>query len=104
MGKVCLPEMRHYKYSHRLSTGVIAAGGTLGILIPPSTAFVIYGLLTEQSIGRLLLAGILPGLLLTAIFMITSRSGCVSVRNTVPPGRASAGANAEQAWCAPARC
>ena len=65
MGKVCLPEMRRYNYSHRLSTGVIAAGGTLGILIPPSTAFVIYGLLTEQSIGKLLLAGILPGLLLT---------------------------------------
>jgi tripartite ATP-independent transporter DctM subunit len=71
MGKVCLPEMRRYDYSHRLSTGVIAAGGTLGILIPPSTAFVIYGLLTEQSIGRLLLAGILPGLLLTGIFMGT---------------------------------
>jgi tripartite ATP-independent transporter DctM subunit len=71
MGKVCLPEMRRYAYSHRLATGVIAAGGTLGILIPPSTAFVIYGLLTEQSIGRLLLAGILPGLLLTAIFMST---------------------------------
>jgi tripartite ATP-independent transporter DctM subunit len=71
MGKVCLPEMRRYNYSHRLATGVIAAGGTLGILIPPSTAFVIYGLLTEQSIGRLLLAGILPGLLLTAIFMTT---------------------------------
>jgi tripartite ATP-independent transporter DctM subunit len=71
MGKVCLPEMRRYNYSHRLATGVIAAGGTLGILIPPSTAFVIYGLLTEQSIGRLLLAGILPGLLLTAIFMVT---------------------------------
>jgi tripartite ATP-independent transporter DctM subunit len=71
MGKVCLPEMRRYDYSHRLATGVIAAGGTLGILIPPSTAFVIYGLLTEQSIGRLLLAGILPGLLLTAIFMTT---------------------------------
>jgi tripartite ATP-independent transporter DctM subunit len=71
MGKVCLPEMRRYKYSHALSTGVIAAGGTLGILIPPSTAFVIYGLLTEQSIGRLLLAGILPGLLLTALFMAT---------------------------------
>ena len=51
MGKVCLPEMRRYNYSHRLATGVIAAGGTLGILIPPSTAFVIYGLLTEQSIG-----------------------------------------------------
>jgi tripartite ATP-independent transporter DctM subunit len=71
MGKVCLPEMRRYNYSHRLSTGVIAAGGTLGILIPPSTAFVVYGLLTEQSIGKLLLAGILPGLLLTAIFMAT---------------------------------
>jgi tripartite ATP-independent transporter DctM subunit len=71
MGKVCLPEMRRYNYDHRLATGTIAAGGTLGILIPPSTAFVLYGLLTEQSIGRLLLAGILPGLLLTAIFMIT---------------------------------
>jgi tripartite ATP-independent transporter DctM subunit len=71
MGKVCLPEMRRYNYAHRLATGVIAAGGTLGILIPPSTAFVIYGLLTEQSIGKLLLAGILPGLLLTAIFMVT---------------------------------
>ena len=71
MGKVCLPEMRRYNYDHRLSTGTIAAGGTLGILIPPSTAFVIYGLLTEQSIGKLLLAGILPGLLLTGIFMIT---------------------------------
>ena len=71
MGKVCLPEMRRYNYSHRLATGVIAAGGTLGILIPPSTAFVIYGLLTEQSIGKLLLAGILPGLLLTGLFMLT---------------------------------
>jgi tripartite ATP-independent transporter DctM subunit len=71
MGKVCLPEMRRYNYSHRLSTGVIAAGGTLGILIPPSTAFVLYGLLTEQSIGRLLLAGILPGLLLSSLFVVT---------------------------------
>ena len=71
MGKVCLPEMRRYKYDARLATGTVAAGGTLGILIPPSTAFVIYGLLTEQSIGRLLLAGILPGILLTVIFMIT---------------------------------
>lgn len=71
MGRVCLPEMRRYKYDHRLATGTIAAGGTLGILIPPSTAFVIYGILTEQSIGRLLLAGILPGLLLTVLFMAT---------------------------------
>ena len=71
MGRVCLPEMRRYNYNHRLATGTIAAGGTLGILIPPSTAFVIYGILTEQSIGRLLLAGILPGLLLTIMFMAT---------------------------------
>jgi tripartite ATP-independent transporter DctM subunit len=71
MGRVCLPEMKRYNYDPRLSAGTVAAGGTIGILIPPSTAFVIYGILTEQSIGRLLLAGILPGLLLTAIFMAT---------------------------------
>jgi tripartite ATP-independent transporter DctM subunit len=71
MGKVCLPEMRRYNYNNRLSAGVIAAGGTLGILIPPSTAFVIYAILTEQSVGRLLLAGVLPGILLTVIFMVT---------------------------------
>jgi tripartite ATP-independent transporter DctM subunit len=86
MGKVCLPEMRRYNYSHRLSTGVIAAGGTLGILIPPSTAFVIYGLLTEQSIGKLLLAGILPGLLLTAIFMTTVATWMRFKPQYGPPG------------------
>lgn len=56
--------MERFKYDNRLSTGVVAAGGTLGILIPPSTGFVIYALLTQQSIGRLFLAGVLPGLLL----------------------------------------
>ncbi len=61
MGRVCLPEMKRYNYDPGLATGTVAAGGTLGILIPPSTAFVIYGILTEQSIGRLLLAGILAG-------------------------------------------
>jgi tripartite ATP-independent transporter DctM subunit len=71
MGKVCLPEMRRYNYDPRLATGTVAAGGTLGILIPPSTAFVIYAILTQESIGRLLLAGFLPGLLLTVLFMIT---------------------------------
>jgi tripartite ATP-independent transporter DctM subunit len=69
MGKVCLPEMKRYKYDDGLATGAVAAGGTLGILIPPSTAFIVYAILTEQSIGRLLLAGILPGLLLTALFV-----------------------------------
>ena len=62
MGRVSLPEMRRYKYDDRLATGCIAAGGTLGILIPLSTGFVIYAILTEKSIGRLFLAGILPGL------------------------------------------
>jgi tripartite ATP-independent transporter DctM subunit len=71
MGRVCLPEMDRYNYDKGLSTGTVAAGGTLGILIPPSTAFIIYGILTEQSIGRLLLAGFLPGLLLTLLFVIT---------------------------------
>jgi tripartite ATP-independent transporter DctM subunit len=71
MGRVCLPEMDRYKYDPGLSAGTVAAGGTLGILIPPSTAFIIYGILTEQSIGRLLLAGFLPGLLLTVLFVLT---------------------------------
>ena len=71
MGQVALPEMRRYKYDPRLATGCIAAGGTLGILIPPSTGFAVYGILTEQSIGRLFLAGVFPGLLLTGLFIIT---------------------------------
>ena len=71
MGRVALPEMRRYDYDPRLATGCIAAGGTLGILIPPSTGFVIYAILTEESIGRLFLAGIIPGLLLTTLFMIS---------------------------------
>lgn len=70
MGRVALPEMRRYKYSSRLATGSIAAGGTLGILIPPSTGFIIYAILVEESIGRLFIAGILPGLLLTFLFLI----------------------------------
>ncbi len=71
MGKVALGEMDRYDYDTRLSTGVVAAGGTLGILIPPSTGFVIYAILTEQSIGRLFLAGVFPGLLLLALFVTT---------------------------------
>ena len=70
MGKVALGEMDRFDYDKRLSTGVVAAGGTLGILIPPSTGFVIYAILTEQSIGRLFLAGVLPGILLTLLFIL----------------------------------
>ena len=69
MGKVAIPEMDKYNYDPRLSTGCVAAGGTLGILIPPSIGFVIYGILTEQSIGKLFMAGILPGLILSLLFM-----------------------------------
>jgi tripartite ATP-independent transporter DctM subunit len=71
MGKVSLSEMERFDYDPRLATGVVAAGGTLGILIPPSTGFVVYAILTEQSIGRLFLAGIFPGLLLLVAFLIT---------------------------------
>ncbi len=70
MGKVALAQMDRYDYDPRLSTGVVAAGGTLGILIPPSTGFVIYAILTEQSIGRLFLAGVFPGILLLSLFVL----------------------------------
>ena len=69
MGKVSLPEMKRYHYDDSLATGCVAAAGSLGILIPPSTIFIVYGILTEQSIGKLFLAGIFPGLLLATIFM-----------------------------------
>ena len=69
MGTVALPEMKRYKYDLKLATGCIAAGGTLGFLIPPSIGFVVYGMLTEQSIGKLLVAGMLPGILLALAYV-----------------------------------
>jgi len=86
MGRVCLPEMRRYAYDPRLATGVVAAGGTLGILIPPSTVLVVYALLTEESIGRLFLAGFLPGILLTALFVLTVMLLCALRPQLGPPG------------------
>ena len=71
MASVALPEMKKYRYDPALATGVIAAGGSLGILIPPSTIFIIYGIMTEQSVGKLFMAGILPGILLTVFFILT---------------------------------
>jgi tripartite ATP-independent transporter DctM subunit len=68
MGHVALPEMQRFGYAPRLATGVVAAGGTLSFLIPPSLGFVVYGMLTEQSIGKLLIAGILPGILLSIAY------------------------------------
>lgn len=69
MGTVALPEMKRFGYNMRLATGSIAAGGTLGFLIPPSIGFVVYGMLTEQSIGKLLIAGIVPGALLSLAYI-----------------------------------
>jgi len=70
MSKVAYPSMRHHGYADYLSTGVIAAGGTLGIMIPPSTIMVIYGIVTETNIGKLFAAGVLPGLLCALMMMI----------------------------------
>ncbi|MBA7659081.1 C4-dicarboxylate TRAP transporter large permease protein DctM [subsurface metagenome] len=71
MGKVTLPEMKRFNYDSSLATGCVASAGSLGILIPPSTILIIYGILTEESIGKLFAAGILPGLVLTTLFAIT---------------------------------
>jgi tripartite ATP-independent transporter DctM subunit len=71
MGGIALPEMRRVGYHPKLATGCVAAGGTLGILIPPSVIFLIYGFLTEQSIGKLFLAGIGPGIVLVMLFILT---------------------------------
>ncbi|CAB1055340.1 TRAP dicarboxylate transporter, DctM subunit, unknown substrate 3 [Olavius sp. associated proteobacterium Delta 1] len=71
MGTVALPAMKKYQYSTRLALGSLAAGGTIGILIPPSIVFILYGILTEQSIGKLFLAGLLPGVLTVIIYVIT---------------------------------
>ena len=68
MGKVTLPEMRRYNYDPSLATACVASAGSLAILIPPSTVFIVYGILTQESIGKLFAAGIAPGLLLTALF------------------------------------
>jgi tripartite ATP-independent transporter DctM subunit len=71
IGAVALPAMRSYRYSPTLALGSIAAGGTIGILIPPSIVFILYGILTEQSIGKLFMAGLLPGVLSVILYMLT---------------------------------
>ncbi|MEM6311586.1 MAG: TRAP transporter large permease [Pseudomonadota bacterium] len=70
MGRVALPEMKRYKYDDGLATGSVAAGGTLGFLIPPSGGMIIYAVLTEQSIGKLFMAGVLPGIMLSLLFIL----------------------------------
>jgi tripartite ATP-independent transporter DctM subunit len=89
MGLVALPEMKKYRYHNALSTGSLAAGGTIGILIPPSLSFILYGIMTGQSIGQLFLAGVFPGILQAALFMAT-----IYVLCTLNPGLGPAGPRA----------
>lgn len=71
IGAIALPEMRKYNYDQSLSTASVAAGGALGVLIPPSVIFIVYGIAAEQSVGRLFIAGIIPGFLLMFLYMLT---------------------------------
>lgn len=84
--RVAYPEMRRYGYPQGFATGVIAAGGTLGIMIPPSTVFAVYGLITEQDVGKLFVAGIFPGMLAIVMYMAT-----ISVIGMLRPGFLPAG-------------
>lgn len=70
MSKVAMPQMKKFNYNDKLAAGTIAAGGTLGIMIPPSVPLVIYGIIAEQDIGQLFMAGILPGILLILLFLL----------------------------------
>ncbi|MFH1647756.1 MAG: TRAP transporter large permease [Chloroflexota bacterium] len=86
MGTVALPEMKRYNYDDRLATGAVAAGGTIGILIPPSVILILYGVITEQSIGKLFLAGFIPGVLEAVFYMVTIYILCRSNPQMGPPG------------------
>lgn len=87
MGAIALPEMKKYKYDMSLATASIAAGGVLGVLIPPSVIFILYGISTEQSVGRLFMAGIIPGLMLMLLYILTIF--ILTIRNPAlgPPGQ-----------------
>jgi len=86
VGLVALPEMRNYKYDIGLGTGCLAAGGGLGILIPPSGLLIMYGIMTQQSISKLFIAGLFPGVLLTVMFMVM-----IYIRARFNPSLAPAG-------------
>jgi C4-dicarboxylate transporter DctM subunit len=86
MGIAALPEMRRYNYSPALATGAIASGGTIGVLIPPSIILIIYGIVSQQSIGKLFIAGIFPGILLVLLLMMTIFIMCKFNPLLGPPG------------------
>ena len=87
MGRVSLPEMKRYGCDDSLATGSVAAAGSLGILIPPSTIFIVYGILTEQSIGKLFVAGVFPGLLLAVLFIAVVFLLCWRNPSLAPAGK-----------------
>ncbi len=86
---VAIPEMDRYHYSKRLSTGIVAASGTLGCLIPPSVPLIVYGIITEQSIGKLFLAAVIPGLLVSLFFMFIIYGLCRRDPSLGPKGESS---------------
>jgi len=86
MGTVALPEMKKYKYDSALAVGCIAAGGTMGILIPPSVTMIVYAIITEQSVGKLFLAGVIPGILEAVFYIVTIAILCKRRPLIGPPG------------------
>jgi C4-dicarboxylate transporter, DctM subunit len=86
IGKVAIPEMKKYGYQDWLSTGTVTVAGGLGIIIPPSTTFIVYGIQTEQSIGKLFISGIIPGIILAILFMTTVYFICRRFPNAGPAG------------------
>ncbi len=86
IGKVALPEMKKRGYNDMFATGTVAVAGGLGIMIPPSTSFIVYGLLTEQSIGKLYIAGIIPGIVIAVLFIATVLVWCKRVPGAGPAG------------------
>lgn len=86
MGMIALPEMKKYRYDSALATGSVASGGSLGILIPPSSILIIYGVLTEQSIEKLFMAGVFPGLLLALLFILSIMARVMVNRKLGPAG------------------
>lgn len=85
MAAVALPEMKRYKYHPGFAAGTVAAGGGIGMMIPPSVVFIVYGVMTEQSIGKLFIAGIVPGLMVAAMFMATIGLLCAFRPGLAPP-------------------
>ncbi|MEA2039641.1 MAG: TRAP transporter large permease [Thermodesulfobacteriota bacterium] len=86
MATVSLPEMKRYGYNDQLATGSVASGGGLGMIMPPSVVLIVYGVLTEQSIGKLFVAGIIPAILVTILFIITIYIWCLKAPDQGPQG------------------